>query len=66
MSEKLNFCQSYGNIDIWFDQNTVDGKTKYLFWFQGKSYERDTQPEILNLARKLYDDWFQKTNGKKR
>lgn len=60
----LNFWQSYGNIDIWFDTNTKDGKTKYMFFFQGKTYERDTDAEIKALARQLYDSWFQKVNGR--
>lgn len=66
MCDKLQFFQSVENVDIWFDQDTKDGKTKYTFWFQGKTYERDTQEAIIALARSLYNDWFKRTNGRKR
>lgn len=66
MCGKLNFYQSYENIDIWFDQDTVNGKTKYTFWFQGKSYERESQDEILALARELYNQWLHAANKGKR
>lgn len=62
----LNFMTSIENIDIWFDTDTKDGKTKYSFWFQGRTYERDNEPEIKALARQLYDDWFRKANGRQR
>ena len=62
----LNFWQSIETVDIWTDTNTVDGKIKYLFWFMGKTYERDTEDEIRALARQLYNDWYQKANAKKR
>ena len=63
---KLQFYSSYGNIDIWFSQNTKSGVTKYTFWFMGQTYERDTEKEIKDLARNLYNDWFKKTNGRER
>lgn len=50
---KLRFWQSYGNCDIWQDQDTVSGQIKYLFWFDNKSYERSSEKEILALARQL-------------
>lgn len=62
----LNFWQSYGNIDIWFDTDTKTGSTKYMFWFQGQTYERESEDEIKKLARELYDSWFQKVNGRVR
>lgn len=52
-NSKLRFWQSYGNIDIWQDQDTVSGQIKYLFWFDNKSYERSSEKEILALARQL-------------
>lgn len=61
-----HFYQSYGPIDIWRTQDTKAGKTVYQFWFQGKAYERDTEKEIKDLARNLYNDWFKKANGKER
>lgn len=48
----LTFYQSINDIDIWFDTDTRAGKTVYQFWFQGKAYERDTEKEIKDLARK--------------
>lgn len=62
----LTFYQSIENIDIWFDTDTRAGKTVYQFWFQGKAYERDTEKEIKDLARNLYNDWFKKVNSKER
>lgn len=52
-NSKLRFWQSYGNIDIWQDQDAVSGQIKYLFWFDNKSYERSSEKEILALARQL-------------
>jgi hypothetical protein len=52
-NSKLRFWQSYGNIDIWQDQDTVSGQIKYLFWFDNKSYECSSEKEILALARQL-------------
>lgn len=62
----LTFYQSINDIDIWFDTDTRAGKTVYQFWFQGKAYERDTEKEIKDLARNLYNDWFKKANGRER
>lgn len=50
-NEKFDFFQSYGNIDIWFAQDTKAGKTKYMFWFMGKTYESEDRTEILNTAK---------------
>jgi len=50
-NEKFDFFQSYGNIDIWFSQDTVAGKTKYMFWFMGKTYESEDRIKILNAAK---------------
>lgn len=52
-NSKLRFWQSYGDIDIWQDQDTVSGQIKYLFWFDNKSYERSSEKGILALARQL-------------
>lgn len=65
-NDKLMFYKSIENCDIWFSQNTVDGKTKYLFYFQGVTYERDSDEEITKLAQKVYGDWFRKANGRSR
>lgn len=51
MDDKLEFCQSYGNIDIWFSQDTKSGVTKYVFWFMGKTYESEDRIKILNAAK---------------
>ena len=48
---KLQFYSSYGDIDIWFSQNTKSGVTKYTFWFMGQTYERDSYEEIVNVAK---------------
>lgn len=62
----LTFYQSIENIDIWFDTDTKAGKPIYQFWFQGKAYERESEKDIKELARSLYNEWFKKVNGKVR
>lgn len=55
MSNKMDFYQSYGNIDIWREFDTVSGKEKFTFFFMGQTYEADTQTAILNLAKQCND-----------
>lgn len=62
MNDKLQFYQSYLNIDIWFNQNTKTGITKYMFFYQGKTYERESHGEIIALAKFLQGN----TKGRQR
>ena len=65
MAEKTRFWQSYGNIDIWFVENKDTGTTKYMFWWQGQSYERDGEAEILALAKGLTEAQLKKNQNDK-
>ena len=51
MSNKMDFYQSYENIDIWREFDTVSGKEKFMFFWLGQTYEADTPMEIINLAK---------------
>lgn len=52
-TSKLQFYQSYDIIDIWRDFNTKTGKESFTFWYNNKSYERETHGEIIALAKFL-------------
>ena len=46
-----HFWQSYGNIDIWRTQDTKAGTTTYFIWNDGTIHSRDTEKEIIDLAK---------------
>lgn len=50
---KARFWQSYANIDIWVVQNTIVGKSIYFLWNDGTLHERESEKEILQLAKFL-------------
>ena len=51
--EGAHFWQAYSVIDIWRIQDTKAGTEKYFFWYQDRIHERDSEKEILNLAKLL-------------
>lgn len=51
MSNKMDFYQSYENIDIWREFDTVSGKETFTFFWLGQTYEANTAMEIINLAK---------------
>lgn len=51
MSNKMDFYQSYGNIDIWREFDTVSGKEKFTFFWLGQTYEADTPKQVIELAK---------------
>ena len=50
---KARFWQSIANIDIWVVQDTAAGKATYFFSNDGGIHERESEKEILQLARFL-------------
>ena len=63
MSNKMDFYQSYGNIDIGREFDTVSGKEKFLFFWLGKTYEADTAMEIINLAKQCENKQLGRQRG---
>ena len=47
----IHFYQSYGNVDIWQKQDTITGTTTYFIWNDGTLHERESEKEIINLAK---------------
>ena len=52
-SDKLQYYASYDTVDIWKEQNIKSGFAKYVFWYDGKSYECDTYYNALNKIKGL-------------
>lgn len=48
---KLDFYQSYEIIDIWRTQDTKAGTTTYFIWNDGTLHERQSEKEIIDLAK---------------
>ena len=46
-----HFWQAYGPLDIWRTQDTKAGTTTYFLWNDGTLHERETEKEIINLAK---------------
>lgn len=47
------FWQAYDVIDIWVIQDTKAGKNKFLFFYDGNIHERDSEKEIISLAKQM-------------
>ena len=46
-----HFWQAVGNIDVWIVQDTITGKSIYFLYNDGGIHERETEKEIINLAK---------------
>lgn len=49
----LEFYESYCLVDVWVELNKATGKNQYVFWYNGKPYQRDTQKETRDLIKFL-------------
>lgn len=52
-NDKLQYYASYDTVDIWKEQSVKSGFSKYVFWYDGKSYETDTYYDALNRIKGL-------------
>ena len=55
----LEFHETYSFVDVWMELDKATGKNHYVFWYGGKTYQRDTQKETRDLIKFL-------TKGKQR
>lgn len=49
----LEFYTSLLGVDIWKEIDTCTGKVVYQFFFNGKTYEKETELEAFNLVKSL-------------
>lgn len=51
----LEFSNCFLGVDIWKDVDTKTGTTKYIIYFGGKEYSRDTEIDIFALIEQLFN-----------
>lgn len=49
----LEFCETYGHLDIWRETDTTTGEVQYVFWNMGIAVTGKNEKEILEKADKI-------------